>query len=203
MAVKLDDYANIDARGQKILYASDAQAYATAVAKEAIGAYAVQTAGANAKKTIENGENKMASKNAVSGILTDAKGGIQEAAQAVMAETLTNTGLIAGEILLENIETIADRLVLSRLSWWQKLTITKQNKELAVVLGTYAIVHCIKTGGFGLTKYRIDHKAIDFITLAANAKLMKAIIRATGVDTNIAGMLLSVPTVTKIIEVAE
>lgn len=202
MAVKLDDYANIDAKGQKILYASDAQAYATAVAKEAIGAYAVQTAEANAKKTIENGENKMA-KNAISGILTDAKGGIQEAAQAVMSETLTNTGLIAGEILLENIETIADRLVLSRLSWWQKLTITKQNKELAVVLGTYAIVHCIKTGGFGLTKYRIDHKAIDFITLAANAKLMKAVIRATGVDTNIAGMLLSVPTVTKIIEGAE
>lgn len=197
----IKDYTSHDNSGNAFLLPDDAQAYATAVAKEAIGAYAAQTAGANinVKRTKTNGENTLKA-NQISGILNDTKGGIQEAANAVMTETLTNTGLIAGEMLLENIETMADRLILSKLSWWQKLTITKQNKELAVVLGTYAIVHCIKTGGFGLTKYRIDHKVIDFITLAANAKLMKAIIRATGVDTNVAGMLLSAPTISKIIE---
>jgi hypothetical protein len=123
--------------------------------------------------------------------------GITEAAEAVMTETVTNAALISGEILLDNIETISDRLVLSRLSWWKRLTLSKADKEMAVTLATYAIVHAIKTGGFGLTKYRINHAALDYVTLAANNRLLKYVVKSVGVDTNIARMLLTLPTVSQ------
>lgn len=191
MAVNIEDYAYMQ-DGELILNASDAQQYAIAVAKETIGLVQKQT-----KQTKNTKGDVMASNKT---ILGDFKDGISEAAQNVLTETQTNTGLITGKILLDNIETLADKLILSRLSWWQRMTISKQNKELAVTLATYAIVHAIKTGGFGLTKYRIDHALIKFITLAANERIMMAVIKATGVNTDIAGLILSVPTVTKIME---
>ena len=123
--------------------------------------------------------------------------GINEVAQEVLTETQTNAAIITGEILLENIETLADTFVLSRLSWWKRLTITKKNKELAITVATYAIIHAIKTGGFGLTKYRINHKALDYVTLAANARIIKSVMKAAGVDTNIARMLLTMPEVSQ------
>ena len=193
MAVNIKDYA-YDQDGELVLDASDAQQYAIAVAKEAVAQVKKQE-GASASKSIPKGENIMSKS-----ILGDLSNGAKEAANNILTETQTNTGLITGEILLDNIETLADKLVLSRLSWYQRLTISKKNKELAVTLATYAIIHAIKTGGFGLTKYRIDHALIRFVTLAANQRLMKAVIQATGVDTNIAGLILSVPTVTKIME---
>lgn len=121
---------------------------------------------------------------------------ITETAQAVVKETELNSQLIGGEVLLDNIETLADRLIMSRLSWWKKLTISKQDKEMAVTLATYAIVHAIKTGGFGLTNYRINHKALDFVTIAANNRLLKYVVKSLGVNTNVAEMLLTKPTVT-------
>lgn len=139
----------------------------------------------------------MSNKNILTSVLNDVKDGATEAAQNILRETETSAALVSGEILLDNIETIADKLILSRLSWWQKMTITKKNKELAVVIATYAIVHAIKTGGFGLTKYKINHAVLDFITLAANQKLLKAIVQATGVQTNIAAMFLTAPTILK------
>lgn len=198
MAVNVNDYAYKDGSGNLVLDPSDAQQYAIAVAKEAVSKLQL-----NQTKSKTNLKEKGAIMAGNKTILGDFSAGAKEAAANVLAETQTNTGLITGEILLDNIETLADKLVLSRLSWWQKWTITKANKELAVTLATYAIVHAIKTGGFGLTKYRIDHALIRFVTLAANQRLMKAVIKATGVDTNIAGLILSVPTVTKIIEGAE
>lgn len=119
--------------------------------------------------------------------------GIQEAANAVMDETKTNAGIISGEILLENIETISEKLILSRIAWYKRWTLSKSNKEIAVTLATYAIVHAIKTGGFGLTKYRINHIALDYVTLAANARLLKYVIKTVGVDLNIAKALLTTP----------
>lgn len=193
MAVNIEDYA-YEQDGELVLDASDAQQYAIAVAKEAVAQVEKQK-GASASKSIPKGETTMSKS-----ILGDLSNGAKEAANNILTETQTNTGLITGEILLDNIETLADKLVLSRLSWYQRLTISKKNKELAVTLATYAIIHAIKTGGFGLTKYRIDHALIRFVTLAANQRLMKAVIQATGVDTNIAGLILSVPTVTKIME---
>lgn len=193
MAVNIKDYA-YEQDGELVLDASDAQQYAIAVAKEAVAQVKKQE-GASASTSIPKGETIMSKS-----ILGDLSNGAKEAANNILTETQTNTGLITGEILLDNIETLADKLVLSRLSWYQRLTISKKNKELAVTLATYAIIHAIKTGGFGLTKYRIDHALIRFVTLAANQRLMKAVIQATGVDTNIAGLILSVPTVTKIME---
>lgn len=191
--ININDYA-YEQDGELVLDAHDAQQYAIAVAKEAVAQVQKQKQNENSTKT--KGAVMAGNKS----ILGDFKDGISEAAQNVLTETQTNTGLITGEILLDNIETLADKLVLSRLSWWQRMTISKGNKELAVTLATYAIVHAIKTGGFGLTKYRIDHALIRFVTLAANQRLMKAVVKATGVDTNIAGLILSVPTVTKIME---
>ena len=160
---------------------SAANAYAEAVATESIKAYIEQT-------------TKVAQNN-TGGITMPNTNGISEAATAVITETQTNAAIISGEILLENIETIADKLILSRLGFWKRLTISKANREIAVTLATYAIVHAIKTGGFGLTKYTINHTALDYVTLAANARLLKYVMRSAGVDTNIAKMLLTAPTV--------
>ena len=199
MAVNIENYISQDAKtGFTFLTAEDASEYAKAVAKEAVIAY-------DAKKQkiekLKKGDTTMA--NGIGNVLTDMKSGAAEAAQNILTETEASTALVTGEILLDNIQTLADKLILSRLTWWQKLTLTQKNRELMVTLGTYAIVHAIKTGGFGLTKYRIDHSILRFVTLAANQKLLKAVVAATGLNTNIAGMLLSVPTVTKIIEGAE
>lgn len=196
MAVNIKDYA-YEQDGELVLDASDAQQYAIAVAKEAV-IQVKKLEGASASKSIPKGENIMSKS-----ILGDLSSGAREAVNNILTETQTSTGLLTGEILLDNIETLADKLILSRLSFWQRWTISKSNKELMVTLATYAIVHAIKTGGFGLTKYRVDHALIRFVTLAANQRLMKATVKATGVDTNIAGLILSVPTVTKIMEGAE
>lgn len=159
--------------------------YAQAVATEAIQEYIKQTgAPTPGIHTIKGG------------IMPNIDG-IKEAANAVVTETRTNAGLISGEILLDNIETLADKFVLSRLKWWQRWSFSKSNKEIAITLATYAIVHAIKTGGFGLTKYTINHAALDYVTLAANARLLKYVIKTVGVDLNIAKMLLTAPEVTE------
>lgn len=198
MSLDINDYTT-RAGSQTVLDVNNAKAYATAVAEAALSQY-IQNQGAStiigANKLSKQGPTEM-KQTGISSILSDVKDGAAEAAQNILRETETSAALVSGEILLDNIETIADRLILSRLSWWQKLTITKKNKELAVVIATYAIVHAIKTGGFGLTKYRLDHAVLRFITLAANQKLLKAIVQATGVDTNIAGMFLTAPTILK------
>lgn len=193
MAVNIDDYTFEDDHGDHVVLKHNAISYAQKVAKEALNTYINQQKTTN--KTNEKGA-KMA-KNVIADVFENVKEGAGEAAKNILTESETSTALITGEILLENIETLADKLILKNLSWWQRLTITKQNKELAVTIGTYAIVHAIKTGGFGLTKYRINHTVLDFITLAANQKLLKAIVKATGVNTNVAALLLSVPTITK------
>ncbi len=158
-----------------------ADRYATTVAKEALESYIKQAGNVTTQPS--------------KGSIMDTTG-INEAAQDVLSETKTSAALISGEVLLENIETIADRLVLSRMAWWKKILATKKDKELAVTVATYAIVHAIKTGGFGLTKYRINHMALDYVTLAANQRILKYIVKSMGVDFNIAKMLFSAPTIT-------
>jgi len=176
MAYLEADYAeNFEAEDQ-VVYIDDAKSYAEELARETLAKYIAQTEKPQKESTMSSG--------------------ITETANAVVKETELNAKLIGGEILLDNIETLADRLVLSRLSWWKRLTISKTDKEMAVTLATYAIVHAIKTGGFGLTSYRINHKALDFVTVAANQRLLKYVMKTVGVDMNIAEMLLTAPTVT-------
>lgn len=165
----------------KVVSESEAKDYAAEVAKEAIEAYIAHTGYASTQDTSKKGK-----------FMNE----ITDAAEAVKQETLLSAKLVSGEVLLDNIETIADKLVMSRLSWFQKLTINKKQKELAITLATYAIVHAIKTGGFGLTKYRINHAALDYVTLAANQRMVKYLVSTIGIDTNVAAMFLKAPEVT-------
>lgn len=172
----INDYMNEE---DGYLEADAAEAYAAEVAKEVVSAYDAQTIG-----TLETTATKGST-------MTD----LEIAAQKVIAETKLSSLNVGGEILLENIETIADKLVMSNLSWWQKLKISKANKEFAVTIAIYGIVHAVKSGAFGLTKYRINHATLDMITLAANARMLKYVVKAVGVDTNVAAMFLDAPTV--------
>jgi len=165
----------------KVVTEESARDYAAQVAKEAIEAYASRT-GISAQKTQGTPMNNE----------------VNDAAEAVKQETLLSAKLVSGEVLLDNIETIADKLVMNRLSWFQKLTISKKQKEMAVTLATYAIVHAIKTGGFGLTKYRINHTALDYVTLAANQRMVKYLVASVGIDTNLAAMFLKAPELTRV-----
>lgn len=176
--VNIDNYTYTDDHGETVMYAEDAQAYAKEVAKEAINKLQASQATTIKGATVNNE--------------------IQQTANAVVKETSLNAKLIGGEMLLENIETLAEKMILSRLPWYKRLTISKADKEAAITLATYAIVHAIKTGGFGLTSFRINHAALDFVTIAANHRLLKYVQRAVGIDTNIAEMLLSAPTITKL-----
>lgn len=120
---------------------------------------------------------------------------MQTAVNAVVAESKISAQLVTGEILLDNIETVATNLVMSRLSFWQKLAISKTQKEFAITVAVYTIVHAIKTGGFGLTGYKVNHAALDMITIAANKRMLSVVVDSLGVDTNVAGMLFKAPTV--------
>ena len=162
-----------------VVTVDEAEDYAKQVAKEAIEKYIATTKSQPQEKPMTKNPE------------------INSTIQAIVTETDTNTKLITGEVLLENIETLADKLVLSNLSWWKRMTLSKQNTEVLVTLATYAIVYAIKTGGFGLTKYRINHVALDYVTLAANQRLLKYVMKSTGVNTNIAEMLLTLPAITK------
>jgi len=155
----------------EVVTIDEAEAYAEQVAEEAINAYAAY---------IQPQQKEQPMNETTYG----------ETAQAVIDETKLSAQLVSGEILLDNIETAADKLILSRLNWFQRLTISKRNKELAVTLATYAIVHAIKTGGFGLTKYRINHVALDYVTLAANQRMVKFLVSTVGI------VFLKVPEVT-------
>jgi len=165
------EYAEDYSYDEKVVTVAHAEEYAAEVAKAAINKY------------IATKDNSME------------QSGINTAAQQVMAETQLNAKLIGGEILLENIETLATNLILNRIPWYKRLMVSAKNKELAITVTIYAIVHAIKTGGFGLTSYRVNHAALDYITIAANARLLKFIQKTVGVDTNIAAMLMKAPTV--------
>lgn len=178
----INDYADAydDELDNNCLSPNAAQSYAQAVATEALQEYIKQTGGIPSAQT--GGPNMDTTQ-------------INVATEAVMTETKTNAAIISGEILLDNIQTVAEKVILSRLSWWQKLTITTKNKELSITLATYAIVHAIKTGGFGLTRFKVNHVALDYVTLAANARLLKYVVKATGVDTNVAESFLTMPNI--------
>jgi hypothetical protein len=123
--------------------------------------------------------------------------GIKGVASEVTDETKVNSAIITGEALLDNIETLAERLVFDKMPRWKKWLMSKEDKEIAVTGAVYVIIYAIKSGGFGLTKYRINHELIDYVTLAANKRIIKFIMRKLGVDFNIAKALLKAPTITK------
>lgn len=113
----------------------------------------------------------------------------------VTNETLANSKLVVGERIYENIETLVETYLLSRMSWWEKLAMSKKKKELLVLGGVYTLLHAIKTGGFGLTKYRINHELLDVLSLACNHRIQTKLLN--GIDTNLIGMILSKPVIDK------
>lgn len=121
---------------------------------------------------------------------------VSEVTNAVIQETTLNAKLIAGERLYENIETLVDKFILSKLSFWQKLTMSSKQKRLITLIGVYTIIHAIKSGGFGLTKFRINHAAIEYVTIACNKEIQKELFG--GFDTNIVASLFKMPTVTTV-----
>ena len=159
-----------------------AVAYATSVAQEAIEAYKSQQPKVAYSAPKIKGPFQM-------------NHDMNAAINAVKAETEASAMLVTGEILLENIETVATNLVLSRLTFWQKLAISKGQKEMAITILVYALIHAIQTGGFGLTGYKVNHAALNYITLAANKRILSTVVKATGIDTNVAAMLFKAPTV--------
>lgn len=175
-----EDFPNRD----KVVSKENAVKYAAQIAQIAVNNYidsqgssptesSITTKGTNVKKDLLNG--------------------VEDVAGAVVSETALNAKMIAGERLYENIETAVDKFILSRLNWWQKLSLSTKNKKLATLIGTYVVIHAIKSGGFGLTKYRINHAALDYVTIACNREIQKQIFG--GFDTNIVSELMKSPEV--------
>ena len=158
--------------------------YAQAVATEAIQEYIKQTGTTTVDHTIIKEDSMSTNTN-----------GLEEVAQNMLKETSVNIKIISGEQLLNLIESAADRFVLSRLPWYKKLIINKRDKEMAVTAVVYFLVHAAKTGGFGLTKYRINHAALDYVTLAANNRVIKYGLTVFGLDLEATKSLLTTPTV--------
>ncbi len=154
----------------QIVFKEDAEAYATSVAEEAINEY-VRYTKQNTK------ENEM-----------------QKTIDRVSEETKLNGKIVTGEILLQNIETLVENVILSRLSWWQKLTMSNKRKEQLVTVGVYVLTQVIRNGVFG---YKIEHPSIDYISLASNKKIMMELVKLTGIDTDIIKTLLVKPSIVK------
>jgi hypothetical protein len=170
----------------------DAEAYAQQVAKRAIEAYIDANQNQPVGQSIGQTKGKQMSKES---LIDAVKENANFMAQEVIAETGANAKIITGEVLLDNIETLAEKFVLSRLPWWKRVFAGKRDTELAVTTATYVIVYAIKTGGFGLTKYRINHAALEYVTLAANKRIMTALVGKLGVNLNVAEALFSLPEV--------
>ena len=163
----------------RVISEADAREYAAQVAKEAIEAYAAHTTNTTKEVQMANTE-------------------ITDAAEAVKQETLLSAKLVSGEILLNNITTLAENLILSRLPFWKRWMIKSNDKELLVAAAMYTLLTAAKTGAFGLTKYRINHAAIEYVTVAANKKILSALVAKTGVNFNVAQALFAMPELTSV-----
>ena len=168
MAELFSDYAEVFADETEVVLLEDAKQYALELAEEAIKAYKAQT------EPKQKG-NEM-------GKIVD----------SVIDETQLNAKIVAGEILLENIETLAEKVILNNLTWWQKLTLSNKRKEQLTTVGIYLLVQVIKNGAFG---YKIQHPSIDYVSIASNKKIMQELVKLTGIDTNIIKTLLVKPTI--------
>ena len=164
----------------------DEETDSSCLSTEAADQYANDVASLAIKEYIKQKENTMS------------KIDLETTVDDVLTETQTNAAILSGEILLDNFQTIAEKMVFSRMSWYKKLMMSDKNKELAITAAMYFLVHAAKTGGFGLTKYRVNHKAIEFVSLACNARIMKYAVKSLGVNTNVAEMLFTAPTITEV-----
>lgn len=113
----------------------------------------------------------------------------------LVSETSQNLELVAGERLYENIDTAISDYVMGKLTWWQKISLSKKQKELLMLAAIYGLVHAIRTGAFGLFGKQVNHKSLDMIALACNYKIQTKVF--AGFDTNIIKMLLTKPVVTE------
>lgn len=98
---------------------------------------------------------------------------LQNAVGSVTQETISSAKLMGGKALLKVITKVAEKLVFSRMGFFARAFTTVEQKQFYVNVATYFLVHAIKSGGFGLTKYRISHPALDYVTLAANSAIIE------------------------------
>ena len=168
MAELYKDYPEEFDETDLVVSVEDAEQYALELAKEAIEAYKAQTEpkqkGNEMVKIVDN----------------------------IKDETSINAKIVTGEILLSNLETLAEKVILNNLTWWQKLTLSNKRKEQLTTVGIYLLVQVIKNGAFG---YKIQHPSIDYVSLASNKKIMQELVKLTGIDTNIIKTLLVKPTI--------
>lgn len=128
-------------------------------------------------------------------IVDKALDGVAEVGNNIVKETALNSKLIAGERLYDNIEALVERYILSKLTWWQRLSVSRQNRELLILAGTYLVIHAIKSGGFGLTNYRVNHAILDYVTIACNHRIMTKVLG--GFDTNLVSAMMAKPEIVK------
>lgn len=112
----------------------------------------------------------------------------------VVDETLQAALITAGDRAYENIETVINTYVTSKLTWWQKWTISKKQKDMLILAAIYTLIHAIKTGAFGLLDKKLNHKLLDALSLACNLRIQNKLF--AGIDTNVVQMLLTKPEIT-------
>ena len=129
-------------------------------------------------------------------LATRALDGVTETANNIAKETAFNAKMESGRRLYDNIHVIITEQLLGRLSWFQKLLMRQKQQDLIVLGGVYLVIHAIKSGGFGLTNYRVNHSIIDMLSSECNARIMSTVLG--GFDTNIAKSLFTAPTITEV-----
>lgn len=118
------------------------------------------------------------------------------AVAAVTQETVSSAKMMGGKALLNLITKVAEKAVFSRMSFFARAFTSTEQKQFYVNVATYLLVHAIKTGGFGLTSYKISHPALDYVTLAANSAIIEyAATEFLGGNFELVNELLSSPVV--------
>jgi hypothetical protein len=136
--------------------------------------------------------------NGGGGYVSNALDGVSQTASAVAEETSANAERFAAKRLYDNVEEIVNKFILSRLGFFQRIFTKDSTKQMATLVGTYAVIHAIKSGGFGLTKYRVNHKVLNMLSQECNARIMDSVLG--GFDTNIAKAIFTAPEITEAAE---
>jgi hypothetical protein len=135
--------------------------------------------------------------NGGNGIVSKALDGVTATGRAIAEETQANAKREAGRRLYDNIEELINSYILSKMNFMQRWLTSDKTKRMAVLVGTYTVIHAIKSGGFGLTNYRINHAMLDLLSSECNARIMSSVLG--GFDTNIAKALFTKPEVTEVV----
>lgn len=104
------------------------------------------------------------------------KNGIKEmtgtASKAIMEESVDVAKINVGKIVYNNAR-ILFQTYLPKTSWYEKLLISKEKRELAELMAVYGLLHILKT------KY--SHYLIDAVTSYINLELQTKLIGSVNV----------------------